>query len=190
MNTKRLQNQLDSFQSEYVKDKTDTRLSKVENLMRDAVEAGDVEAFDKLKEQYKKTQADGYAPEKTTYSTSSPEKDLEMFKEFNPWYESDYAKTQYALRLDAELKKDPVWKSKTNAQFLAEIAKRTQAHFRDNSGGSSFTAPTDGVGSGTFKPDASSSKKVILSQTQRKMAERLFNDLSKEEAYKKYASNL
>ncbi len=187
--TKRLQEKLDKFQSEYNRDRNEDKLSKVEKLMRQAVENSDMEAFDKLKGSYKATQENIYGPKEV--SVTKGDQDVETFKRYNPWYGKEYEKTQYANKVDALLKIDPNWSGdsgKTNAELLAEISRRTVEHFGGQATNTIASVPTAGASSGNFVP-AKGSKTVTLSATQKNVAERMLPNLSKEEAYKRYAAN-
>ena len=189
MNARRVQVKLDDIEGQYKKDKVASKLSKVETGMRKAVEDGDVKLFDNLTKTYKETQQEVHAPKNPS---ADPGVDLAYFKPFNPWYETDSVKTRYAISIDSQLRSDPAWgigSGKTNVQFLAEVARRT-----NDSYGSGFEtySPTAGVNNNTFRPktNASDTNNALLTNMQKGVAEKLFDQLSKEEAHKKYASGM
>lgn len=189
MNTRRMQDKLEKFESEYRSDKTNQKLDNLRGQMRKAVELSDTESFDKLETTYRNTQ-------NTVSSPNTPQtpdqKDLEVFKQYNPWYNTDQAKTNLAIQIDSQLKSDPNWNDGTkvtNAQFLAEVARRTNEAYSQSS--PSMGYQSEGVGNAQSSPaEEYSSNNVELTRTQQRVAEGLFPQLSKEEAWGKYKKHV
>ena len=77
MNTRRLQEKLDSFEGEYRTDKANQTLDKLRGKMRKAVELSDTESFDKLETQYRSAQGTVSSPPASP--PSETEKDFDVF---------------------------------------------------------------------------------------------------------------
>jgi hypothetical protein len=192
MDSRRMQEKLDKlekFAGEYQADKTTQKLDTISGQMRKAVELGDTDSFDKLETTYRKAQS-------STPSSSTPQtpddKDMDIFQQYNPWYNTDQYKTNLANQINSEMLKDPNWTDTAkvnNAQFLAEVAKRTNASYVPSVPDMGYQS--EGVGNEQSSPaEEYSSNNVELTRTQQQVAEGLFPQLSKEEAWGKYKKHV
>jgi hypothetical protein len=187
-NQKRLYERIDNFQNSYNKDKLDQNLNDVESAMDRAVEEGDIEKYNKLKIKQKEIINKNYSSDTGNNDNKKENPDIAMFKKYNPWYGIDKAKTDTAMQIDAQLKQDPNWQKVSNSEFLAEIARRTNEIYSSKSNANFYSPTSEGI---TAAPVTSKSQDVInLSDEQKDVATKLFWNLSKEEAYKKYQANM
>lgn len=191
-NQQRLYERLDNFQNSYNKDRIDKSLGDVEAAMDKAVEEGDLESYNKLKSKQKEILTKSYSAGTGNNGDKTDNPDIVMFKKYNPWYGVDQAKTDTALQIDAQLKQDPSWQKVTNAEFLAEVARRTnhiysQTTFKQDVP-YSLTSSSEGI---SAPPAINQSQGTVnLSDEQKIVAAKMFRNLSKEEAYKKYQANM
>ncbi|MDA0707483.1 MAG: hypothetical protein O2963_00180 [Proteobacteria bacterium] len=190
------------FQTETEEEKRAKKLEEIETRMDDAFADNDIDLYQKSKRELKEAQDRFSEIERKRENPSNSEAnakpagydpDLDVFKKYNPWFNSNKDMTDKAVEIDAELAQHNNWKTAARHDYLAEVSRRTLSYFNIvqnpyNQGG----GITSGVMGDGGSPDTSSSSDAgsKLTREQRQTAERMFPHKSAKEAYKTYASHI
>lgn len=186
---KQLDDKFNTFLTNQTTQAVASKKEGYEQRLEKAAEEGDVGEYHKANLEYLSFLNESSKPIEPTQTqntkvSESPDKDLDVFKQFNPWYGADQAMTDQAHKINDEMKADPAWNTKSNVAFLAEVGRRTTSHTSLTNNPYASQAPSSGI---TSAP-AAQKKTVVLSAEEKKVAHRLLSGYSKAEAEKKYAA--
>ena len=197
-----LEGNFNQFQTQSRQEKHAAELADIERKMDEAVSQGDMDAYtqakkdlnEKLSSQDNVSQSNNYQPN-VVQQTQDVDPAFQAFQQYNPWYGTNNEMTQMALRIDSEMKNDPNWSTKNNAEFLAELSRRTiESSNLSNNPYNNGLPVVNGIqgdaGSQPVSQDPVAQRVQGLNQAQKNIAIKLFPEASADDAYKRYAKHL
>jgi hypothetical protein len=190
-----LASRLESLETKQSSAEINSKKEEYKQAIREASEIGDNEKVAELNLSYAEfiaSQSNPKGPQESQPQTQpiNPYQDQEMnmFKAYNPWYGTDESKTQLAHQVNQEMLQDPQWNTKSNSEFLAEVARRvnTESSVTQQSQIYRAQAPVDGVSS---QPVNGASDEITLTESEKRLAIKMLyvpGSNSKEDAIKRY----
>ena len=191
-NNIQLQQKLEQIENRFKQEDEQKQQQTFLKEYTEALDTGDNEKAAKVQLEYNNFINSQSNPQlvKQQQPTYSIDTDMQYFKRFNPWYQTDQEKTALAQEINNEMLQDDNWRNRSNSEFLAEVANRTNKAYELKSRQASYNNSmfSDGISSApetvSQEPKLSNAEKQIAIKMLYKPGVN-----TQEEAIKLYAQN-